>query len=111
MQFLVLDIRISTCFRYSPRKRAKIGAYTCVHGATAAARHFSNKMGTSVNESTVKSIKGCYKDELRKQQKGNGSSVVMLLPEKKRGRMLLLGDELGKKLQLYLRKSERMEVQ
>ena len=59
-------------------------------------------MGTFVSESTVKSIKSCYKDEIRKQQKGNGSSVVKLLPEKKRGQMLLLGDEL--KLPLYLKR-------
>lgn len=60
-------------------------------------------MGTSVSESTVKSIKTCYKDELRKQA-GTGSSVVKSLPEKKRGRTLLLGDELDKKLQLYLKR-------
>ena len=60
-------------FRYSPQKRAKIGAYACVHGAAAAARHYSNKMGTSVSEATVKSTKSCYKDELRKQQTGTGS--------------------------------------
>ena len=69
-------------FWYSPQKCAKIGAYAYVHGAAATARHFSNKMGTSVNESTVRSIKSCYKDELRKQQTGSGSSVVKLLPEK-----------------------------
>lgn len=91
-------------FRYSPRKRAKIGAYACLHGAAAAARHFSNKMGTSVSESTIKSIEICYKEELRKQRAGTGSSVVKSLPEKKRGRTLLLGDELDKKLQLYLRR-------
>ena len=61
-------------------------------------------MRTSVSEAIIKSIKICYKDELRKQQTGTGSSVVKLLSEKKRGRTLLLGDELDKKLQLYLRR-------
>lgn len=61
-------------------------------------------MGATVSESTVKSIKTSYKDELRKQQASTGSSVVKLLPQKKRGRTLLLGDELDKKLQLYLRR-------
>ena len=61
-------------------------------------------MDTSVSESTVKSIKSHYKDELRKQRAGTGSSVVKSLPEKKCGRRLLLGDELDKKLQLYLRR-------
>ena len=72
-------------YRYSPRKRAKIGVYACVHGAAAAARHFSNEMGTTVQESTVKSIKTQYKDELRKQRADTGRSVVVSLPEKKRG--------------------------
>ena len=85
-------------FRYSPQKHAKIGAYACVHGAAAVARHFLNKMGTSVSEATIKSIKSCYKDELSKQQTGTGISVVKLLSEKKCGRVLLLGDELDKKL-------------
>ena len=61
-------------------------------------------MGTSVSEANIKSIKSCYKDELRKQQTGTGNSVVKLLPEKEHGRTLLLGDELDKKLQLYLRR-------
>ena len=61
-------------------------------------------MGTSVSEATVKAIKSCYKDELRKQQTGTGSSVVKLLQEKKHGQTLLLSDELDKKLQLYLRR-------
>ena len=74
--------------------------HTCIHGAAAAARHFSNKMGTSVSESTVKSIKSRYKDESRKPRASTGSSVVKSLPEK----TLLLGDELDKKLQLYLRR-------
>ena len=66
-------------FRYSPRKGAKIGAYACIHGAAAAARHFSNKTGASISQSTVNCIKSCYKDELRKQQTGTGSTVVKLL--------------------------------
>ena len=62
-------------------------------------------MGTSVSDSTVKSIKSCYKEELRKQRASTGrSAIVNSLPEKKRGRTLLLGDELDKKLQLYLKR-------
>ena len=57
-----------------------------------------------MSEPTIKSIKSHYKDELRKQRAGTGSSVVKSLTEKKRGRWLLLSDELDKKLQLYLRR-------
>ena len=65
---------------YNPRKSAKIGTYASIHGAAAAARQFSNKMGTTVSESTVKSIKSRYKDELRKQRVDTGSSIVESLP-------------------------------
>ena len=91
-------------YRYSPRRRAKIGAYACVHGAAAAARHFSKEMGKNMHLSTVKSIKSQYKDELKKQRADTGRSVVNSLPEKKCGRTLLLGDELDKKLQLYTKR-------
>ena len=76
-----------------PQKCPKIRAYASIHGAAAAARHFSNKMGTTVSESTVKSIKSRCKDGLRKQHVGTGSSVVESLPKKKCGQTLLLGDD------------------
>ena len=63
-------------------KACKKRAYACVHGTAAAAQHFSNKTGTTVQESTVKSIKTQYKDELRKQRADTGKSVVISLPEK-----------------------------
>ena len=59
-------------YRYSPRKCAKIGAYACVHGAAAATQHFSNKISSTVCESTVESIETQYKDELRNQQADTG---------------------------------------
>ena len=71
---------------YSLQKHTNIGACMLqyMYCAAAVARHFLNKMGTSVTKSTIKSIKSCYKDELGKQWASTGSSVVKSLP--------LLGD-------------------
>ena len=59
-----------------------------------------------MSKSTVKSIKSCYKEELRKQRANIGrSTIVNSLPKKKHvEQTLLVGDELDKKLQLYLKR-------
>ena len=54
-------------YRYSPRKRAKIGAYASTHSATTAAKHFSKEVGHVVKKSTVKSIWNSYKEASNKQ--------------------------------------------
>ena len=69
--------------RYSPRKRAKIGAYASMHGAAAAAKYFSKELGHVVKESTVKSIRNAYKEAYNKQRKATGNSMVISLPGKK----------------------------
>jgi hypothetical protein len=38
---------------YSPQQKAKIARYAIDNGATKAARHFSEKLGTKLNDSTV----------------------------------------------------------
>ena len=100
---LVIDNIIFISCRYSPRKRAKIGAYASTHGAAAAAKRFSKELGHVVKESTVKSIQNSYREASDKQRKATGNSVLISLPEKKRERTLLLGDSIDRKLQLYLK--------
>ena len=53
--------------KYTATQRSEIGKYSCQHGAAATARHFSMKLGSKVSESTVKSIKKAYLEELRKR--------------------------------------------
>ena len=72
-----------------------------MHGLAAAARHFSKKMG-NVSASSVKSIKKCYLEA--KRDRSGDSEDIKILPTKKRGRTLLLGNDLDEKLQLYLKK-------
>ena len=90
--------------RYSPSVRAEIGRYACLHGTTAAARHFTRKLGHCLNASTVYSIKKVFKEERAKKRTERDDEDVKVLPLKKRGRPLLLGEDLDRKVQQYLLK-------
>ena len=71
----------------------------CIHGISAAAQHFSRKLDHKVTRSTVLSIKQSYLKRAREER-----ADLALLPPKKRGRPLLLGDDLDLKVQMYLLK-------
>ena len=61
----------------------------------AAARHFSRRLREKVSDSTVKSIKKVYIDELRKRPRmDNGGEIDMLTPKKRR-RNVLVGDDMN----------------
>ena len=82
---------------YMPEQRAKIAKYATENGNTAAVRHFAQEF-PSLGESTVRSFKKQYLAQVKKKP---GESVEML-PKKKRGRPLTLG-ELDVKVQQYVR--------
>ena len=84
--------------------RAEKAKYACQHGAAAAAWHFLRKLGKQIRESTVKSIKKSYTEELQKRQRTDDSEEIVALPTNKRGRKLLLGEDLDLTAQLYLKK-------
>ena len=88
--------------RYSGEERAKIRKYASIHGATAAVRHFAKTFG-NIRESTVKSIKTDYLQEMRQKRSNGDFDDLALLPKKKQGRKVLLGEVLDEKLQLYLK--------
>ena len=73
-----------------------------MHGSAAAARHFSKKMGR-IRESTVESIKVDYLQEIKRKRSIGDVDDIEMLPVKKQGRPVLLGEQLDKKLQLYLK--------
>ena len=87
--------------RYSPSVRADIGRYASRHGVAAAARVFSRKLNHTINTSTILSIKKAY---LEKNRTVEDSGDLSELPTKKWGRRVLLGDDLDRKVQLYLKK-------
>ena len=69
--------------KYSATLCANIGKYACQHGAAAAARHFTKKLENPVSESTVKSIKKGYKEEMKKKRTDDGEELKVF-PAKKR---------------------------
>ena len=89
--------------RYSPSLRAEIAKYECMHGAGATARRYSNKLNECVSKSTVMTVKKQYEDELRKRQTTDDGEDLLVLPTKKLGRKVLLGEKLDSMV-LYLRK-------
>ena len=90
--------------RYSPKLRAEIGKYASTHGVQAASNHFSWKLSKNIPKPTVRSISKAYMESLRQKRKVGSSAEVKTLPAKKRGRLLMLGEDIDKQLQLYLQK-------
>ncbi|KAK3089336.1 hypothetical protein FSP39_002806 [Pinctada imbricata] len=70
---------------YSPEQRLKIARYAIENGNSAAARHFSRKLGKAVNESTVRGMKTSF----FKMKKSTVDLTTM--PKSPRGRPLKLG--------------------
>ena len=47
--------------KYTPQQQAMIGEYASLHGNRAAVRHFTEKLGVEVKESSVRTWKAKYK--------------------------------------------------
>ncbi len=80
--------------KYSPIVHSDIGKHVCQHMAQKK----------KVSESTVKSIEQAYLEELRKRARTDDGGEIAALPVKKRGRKVLLGEDLDCKVQIYLKK-------
>lgn len=52
----------------------------------------------------MKSIKKAYLEELHKRVRADDGEDIAILPEKKRGRKVLLGPDINQKVQTYLKK-------
>ena len=90
---------------YTPEIRAQIGKYSCQHGTRAASALFSRKLLTKVSQLLLQSIKLTYLEHLKRIGRDNLSDgEVAYLPPNKRGRPFLLGEQIDKQLQLYLKK-------
>ena len=89
--------------------RAKIAQYALKNGNAAAVRKFFKEFDTPLNESTVRSLKKkksyVTAQEARKRKTGEVDIVLESLPPKKRGRPLLLSDNLDTQVQAYVKAS------
>ena len=61
--------------RYTAQERADIGRYAHQNGVTAAERHFS-WLGQHVGESSIRSIRTAYREELGRKRKTNGENIM-----------------------------------
>ena len=82
---------------FSPFVCMNIGSYACQHGVSSAARVFSKQLDTRISESTVRSIRDKYKEEVRRKRSADNSTVSVLSP-RKHGRCLLLGEKMDTEL-------------
>ena len=83
-------------YSYTSQQRANIGRYASHHGPTAAAQHFTKLLGHPVPESTARTFRDLYCNELESSRKRHAESPPTIpiseLPPRKRGRPLLIGD-------------------
>ena len=94
---------------YTAEERAAIGKYTAENGPAMACRRFSKTLGKKIPESTARRLKNEYLAKV-KEEICDGSSPgdpIRLLPTKKQGRPLLLGQELDEVVQEVIRDTRR----
>ena len=89
--------------KFSDTERFDIGKYASEHGPAAAVRKFSEEFKT-LNESTVRGFRKKYNEQIKKASKDSRESPKAIVAER-RGRPLMLGDILDKKIQDYLKVS------
>ena len=97
-------------YRFTPQQRADIGKYAYFHGVAAAACFYSVKLKIALSEATVRSIRDSYRCQVNTRIKLGKSAVLSSLPERKRGRSKLIGDDIDQQVQLYIKTCE-MEVE
>ena len=83
----------------SSSQHCEIAKYASQHGTAESARHFLKKLDKRVSESTVKLIKKVYIEALRKRARTDDDQEMGVLPSKKQGRKVLLGQDLDQKVQ------------
>ena len=91
------------CEKYTPEQKAIIGKRAAEHGVVAAVQHYIKDF-PNLKENTVRDWRNAYRLELKKRVRERSQDVVKIteLPQRKRGRPLLLGEGLDKQVQAYL---------
>jgi len=89
-------------------QQAEVARYAFSHGNKAAIRRYGEEYSTEIKDSSVSTWKSKYAEELdHKREAGefeeNGDVVVYSIPQKKRGRPLLLGNELDDRVKKYIK--------
>ena len=95
--------------KLTPAQRYQIGKRAAEHGTTASIRYFKTKFpDLELKETTVRRLKCLYLSELQKKPlESRCDFIVQELIPKKRGRPLILGEELDKQVREYLLETRR----
>ena len=88
--------------RLSAEERLEIGKRALECGTANTIRYYAKKY-PDLKESSVRTWKNSYLEELKRRKKSNGDLDIKALPEKKRGRPYLIGEELEMQVRAYLR--------
>ena len=89
--------------KYTPEQKAMIGKRAAEHGVVAAIRYYIKDF-PNLKENTVRDWRNAYKLELKKRVRDGSEGGINIpeIPQKKRGHLLLLGEELDEQVQAYL---------
>ena len=89
----------------TPEMKAVVAKYASENGIMSAIRHFEKQFApNSLKESTIRGWKNLYQAELKMRVSRKEEDLdIKVIPEKKIGRPLLLGSDLDKEVQAYLR--------
>uniref|UniRef100_A0A1X7TEJ7 Uncharacterized protein n=2 Tax=Amphimedon queenslandica TaxID=400682 RepID=A0A1X7TEJ7_AMPQE len=63
------------------------------------------ELGVSISENTIRGFKVAYLEELSRKRKADNEVPITVLPLKKRGRPLMLGERLDSMVQNYIRRT------
>ena len=91
---------------FSPENKAKVAKYDSENGVTASLHHFKQTGEfNNLKESTVRGWVKQYRSELRPAagESSTGTACIKKLCEKKRGRPLLIGEDLERQVQGFIR--------
>ena len=90
-------------------QRYQIGKRAAEHGVTAAICYFKKKFpDLPLKETTVRRLKNLYHQELLTKPLKLGDDIVPELLPMKRGRPLLIGDELDRQVREYILDTRRV---
>ncbi len=101
--------------KFIPEQQAMIAQYASMNGIVSAVEHFSKELDVNLKESTVRTWKAKYLAEVRLRKKADDGTPLSVtsLPQKKRGRPLMLGESLDKNttLQLFVKEVGLLQQQ
>ena len=94
--------------KFTAEEKATVAKYASLHGVKATRVHFSKEWEKELKETTIRDWLAAYRKELERKRRcpdegDSGEPVVCALPQKKRGRPLLLGEKIDSEVQLILK--------